>query len=240
MHFYMHSYLHKIFILVKSGCYKMQHPEDLQFVMSFARAFEWRASIANQAPVSRFPPRSHQTNAGASASASASTATGSSTLAPASSMSTSSPAPSTRSHFHRLTPEEMADKRKKGECYFYMEKFSLDHKCASKGGFLMELEDDDPAQVADELGVSLHALTGLCSANTMQLMLHVNGKQLRALVNFGSTHSFIHEAVVHALGLDIMRRPGLSVKIANGERLQSYGVCKNTSVDIQGEIFKID
>jgi hypothetical protein len=50
----------------------------------------------------------------------------------------------------------------------------------------------------------------------------------------------IHEAVVHALGLDIMRRPGLSVKVANGERLQSYDICKNTSVDIQGEIFKID
>jgi hypothetical protein len=105
----------------------------------------------------------------------------------------------------------------------------------------MELEeDDDPAQVADELGVSLHALTGLCGTNTMQLLLHVKGKQLRALIDSGSTHSFIHEAVVHALGLDVMHRPGLSVKVANGERLQSYGVCKNTSVDIQGEIFKID
>jgi hypothetical protein len=127
-----------------------------------------------------------------------------------------------RSRFRRLTPEEMADKRKKGECYFCTEKFSLDHKCASKGVFLTELEDDNPAQVADELGVSLHALTGL----------HVNGKQLRALVD--------SEGVVHALGLDIMRRPGLSIKVANGERLQSYGICKNTPVDIQGEIFKID
>jgi hypothetical protein len=134
----------------------------------------------------------------------------------------------------------MAGKRKKGECYFCIEKFSLDHKCASKGVFLMELEDDDLTQVADELGVSLHALTGLCGSNTMQLLLHVNGKQLRALVDSGSTHSFIHEGVVHALGLDIMRRPGLSIKVANGERLQSYGVCKNTPVDIHGKIFKID
>jgi hypothetical protein len=70
----------------------------------------------------------------------------------------------------------MADKRKKGECYFYTDKFTLDHKCASKGFFLMELEDDDPTQVADELGVSLHALTGLCDTNTMQLLVHINGK----------------------------------------------------------------
>jgi hypothetical protein len=121
----------------------------------------------------------------------------------------------------------MADKRKKGKCYFCTEKFSLDHKCASKGVFLMELEeDDDPTQVADELGISLHALIGLCGTNTMQLLLHVKGKHLRALVDSGSTHSFIHEAVVHALGLDVLRRPGLSVKVTKGERLQSYGVCK--------------
>jgi hypothetical protein len=219
---------------------EMQQPADLQFAMSLAHAFERRANIVNQAPVSRFPSRSRQTTAGPAASAAASTAPGSLTRAPAASGSTSSPAPSVRSRFRQLTPEEMADKRKKGKCYFCTKKLSLDHKCSSKGFFLMELEDDDPTQVADELGVSLHALTGLCGSNTMQLLLHVNGKQLRALVNSGSTHSFIHEGVVHALGLDIMRRPGLSVKVANGERLQNYGVCKNTPIDIQGEIFKID
>jgi hypothetical protein len=86
----------------------------------------------------------------------------------------------TRSRFRHLTPEEMADKRKKGECYFCPEKFSLGHKCASKGVFLMELEeDDDPATMADELGVSLHALTDLYGTNTMQLLIHVKGKQLR-------------------------------------------------------------
>jgi hypothetical protein len=71
---------------------EMQRPDDLQSAMSLARAFERRASIATQAPVSRFPPRSCQTNAGASTSTSASTSVGSSTPAPASSVSASSPA----------------------------------------------------------------------------------------------------------------------------------------------------
>jgi hypothetical protein len=114
---------------------EMQRPDDLQSAMSLACAFERCANIVTQAPVSRFPPRSRQTNAGASASTSASTVAGSSTPAPASSVFVSSPAPSTRSCFHRLTPEEMADKRKKGECYFCTEKFSLYHKCALKGVF---------------------------------------------------------------------------------------------------------
>jgi hypothetical protein len=102
----------------------------------------------------------------------------------------------------------------------------------------MELEDDDdPTLLADELGVSLHALTGLASTNTMQQLLVIAGTTLRALVDSGSTHTFIHEAVVHRLGLTVTLRPGLAVKVANGERIQSYGVCKNTTVNIQREIF---
>jgi hypothetical protein len=83
-------------------------------------------------------------------------AASSTTLVSAASVSASSPATTICSRFRRLSPEEMADKCKKGECHFYPEKFSLDHKCASKGVFLMELEEtDDPEAVAGELGVSL-------------------------------------------------------------------------------------
>jgi hypothetical protein len=71
-------------------------------------------------------------------------------------------------------------------------------------------------------------------------MIHICSKQLHALVDSGSTHLFVHEAVVHALGLDVVHRLGLSVKVANGERLQSYGVCKATPVHIQGEEFVMD
>jgi hypothetical protein len=35
----------------------------------------------------------------------------------------------------------------------------------------MELTEEDPADLADDLGISLHALTGLSSTNTMQLMI---------------------------------------------------------------------
>jgi hypothetical protein len=93
---------------------EMQRPADLQFAMSLARAFERRANVVNQAPVSRFPSRSRQTMAGPAVSAATSTAPGSLNRAPAASGSASSPAPSVRSRFRRLTPEEMADKRKKG------------------------------------------------------------------------------------------------------------------------------
>jgi hypothetical protein len=122
---------------------EMQRPADLQVAMSLARAFERRATIVTQAPMSRFPPRLRQQTAGPIASAAASTAPGSANRAPSASGSVPSPAPSVRSRFRRLTPDEMADKRRKGECYFCPENFSLDHKCAMKGVFLMELDDND-------------------------------------------------------------------------------------------------
>jgi hypothetical protein len=200
---------------------EMQRPEDLQADMSLAQAFERRASVAAPVPtpVARYQSRSHVLGTGGSTVPTSAT-TSTASPAPAASITASSPAAMTHSRFRRQSPEEMADKRKKGECYFCLEKFSLDHMCASKGVFLVELEETDDLEiVADELGVSLHALTSLCGANTMQLMVHIKGKQLRTLVDSGSTHSFVHEAVVRVLGLDVSHRPGLSVKVANGEWL---------------------
>jgi hypothetical protein len=142
--------------------------------------------------------------------------------------------------FRCLSPEEMADKRKKGECYFCPENFTPEHKCTMKGVFLMELTEEYPTDLADDLGISLHALTGLSSANTMQLMITIAGTKLCALVDLGSTHTFIHDVVVHSLGLDIVHQPRLSVKVANRERLLSYGAYKATTVTIQGESFVVD
>jgi hypothetical protein len=173
---------------------EMQRPADLQAAMSLARAFERRAGAV----------------------AGVSSLTGGRSTArtrPSSTASTSTTqAPTTNSQwprFRRLSPDEMADKRRKGECYFCPEFFSLDHKCAMKGVFLMELDDhDDPDSLADDLGISLHALTGISATNTMQLKITIVGTELLALVDSGSTHTFIDDQVVSRLGLDIMLRPG--------------------------------
>jgi hypothetical protein len=200
--------------------------------MSLARAFEHRASVVTPTTIACYQSRSRVPGV---VSSTVPTLASAETTSPdpAASITTSSPVAMTRSCFHRLSPEEMVDKRKKDKCYLCPEKFSLDHKCASKGVFLMEI--DDPETIADELGVSLHALTSLCGANTMQLLVHIGGKQLCSLVDSGSTHSCMHEAVVHVLGLNVTHHPGLSVKVANRERLQSYDICRATTVHIQAE-----
>jgi hypothetical protein len=107
--------------------------------------------------------------------------------------------------------------------------------------FIMELDDqDDPESMAEDLGISLHALTGLFGANTMHLIVSIGGTNLRALVNSRSMHTFIHDEVVHRLGITITFRPSLSIHVANGERMQSYGTCKSTTLSIQCEDFLLD
>jgi hypothetical protein len=108
----------------------------------------------------------------------------------------------------------------------------------SKVVFLMELADDkDPGSMTDDIEISLHTLTGLSSAKTMQLMITIASIELRELVDSGSTHTFIHDAVAHRLGLQVTLQRGLSIKVANGERLQSYVACRATTLTIQGEQF---
>jgi hypothetical protein len=46
--------------------------------------------------------------------------------------------------------------------------------------------------------------------------------------------------VAHRLGLQAKLQSGLSVKVVNGERLQSYGACRVTTLTIQDEQFVMD
>jgi hypothetical protein len=65
--------------------------------------------------------------------------------------------------------------------------------------FLIEMDDDVEVDVtADELDISLHALTGIDVTNTMKLQVCVKGMMLVELVDTGSTHTFIKEASFHS------------------------------------------
>jgi hypothetical protein len=77
-----------------------------------------------------------------------------------------------------------------------------DHKCTSKGVFLLELDNVmEECEVAYDMDISLHALTGIDVGNTMNLCIIINGAPLLALVDTGSTHSFIQETVMFHLSL---------------------------------------
>jgi len=107
----------------------------------------------------------------------------------------------------------------------------------------MELEEGEEDPLGDDISnleISLHALTGLGHAISMMLPVMIAGVPLKALVDTGSTPTFIHTEVANRLGLSVSSRDGLSVLVANGDRVRSPGVCLATEVIIYEEPFSID
>jgi hypothetical protein len=102
----------------------------------------------------------------------------------------------------RLTPAEMAAKREKGECFNCSEKFSRAHLevCPMKGLFLLELEsaEDEELDNAQPL-ISLNAITGISATETMRLQVRLLDTVMEALVDSGSTHSFISSSTTRSL-----------------------------------------
>lgn len=66
-------------------------------------------------------------------------------------------------------------------------------------------------------------MIGIDVTDTLKLPVSINGITLTALVNSGSTHTFLSDVAVSRLGLQVTTLPDLSVKVANGERISSKG-----------------
>jgi hypothetical protein len=143
--------------------------------------------------------------------------------------------------FRKLTAAEMAERRRQGLCFNCDEKFVRGHHCTH----LFYTEYDNEA--ADDEGswptaeeniepvISLYAVTGITSGETMRLVVEINGCSLR------STHSFINEDVVQRLALPVQpARDGLRVTVANGDRLISKGIYRTLRLSIGNAVFDVD
>jgi hypothetical protein len=138
----------------------------------------------------------------------------------------------------------MAAKQERGECYNCTEKFSCAHLdiCPMKGIFLIQMDEGPALDQFDDLSplISLNAIIGISAVETMRLAVQITTTTLTALVDFGSTHSFISVEAASRLHLLPIHRPGLRVKVANGDQVACDGVCKDTRFTINDEEFVLD
>ena len=103
-----------------------------------------------------------------------------------------------------------------------------------RGIYFMDMEDNEANPNSDTDGspeVSIHAMTGISTGDTMLLDITVSQEPLVALVDSGSTHCFMSTTTAERLGLQPTLCPGLTVGMANGERVASAGVCPNTAME---------
>ena len=133
------------------------------------------------------------------------------------------------------------ERRRLGLCYNCNEPYSRGHNRVCRRIFYIDGIELDEGAVAEEAPVfSLHAVAGVPGSNTLQLRVRVGEADFTALIDTGSTHSFIGEDAARRAGLCIEPRPRLTATVANGERVACPGVLRRAPVLIDGLEFQVD
>lgn len=150
----------------------------------------------------------------------------------------------------RLTATEAQARCEKGLCYYCDEKYIKGHRCKKPQFFLLieetpeeNREDKDKHETKTDgykttddtqLLVSFNALVGCVTPNTIRIKGMVKGREVRILLNGGSTHNFVQTRTTRYLGLPITAAANFHVLIGNEAILQNEGCVRNLKVRIQG------
>jgi len=118
----------------------------------------------------------------------------------------------------RLSQAEQDERRQLGLCFNCDEKYTRGHNRVCKRLFYIhgvDLGDDDDtgdtSEPAAETPVfSLHVVAGMPVCNTVQLKVDLGATSVIALVDTGSSHSFIGEAAALRTGWPIQPLPRLT------------------------------
>ncbi|XP_019450597.1 PREDICTED: uncharacterized protein LOC109352871 [Lupinus angustifolius] len=172
------------------------------------------------------------------------------------------PPPTTQSNspsfpIRRLTMAQMQERRAQGLCYNCDEKFHNGHKCQPRR-FLLLLDDDfqqtddthtssletaeEDLTVTDDLihfQLSEQALEGQTSPKTLRFQGSIAGHPIIILVDTGSSHNVIQPRLASYLQLEIDPTPMFPVMVGNGAHIYCTGLCSNTPVRMQNQLFHI-
>ncbi|KAH6770320.1 hypothetical protein C2S52_015123 [Perilla frutescens var. hirtella] len=153
----------------------------------------------------------------------------------------------------RLSVAEIHERRSKGLCYNYDEKFDRGHQCKERFLVLIgDYEDEDEgmegaleAKGGDDVIITrdvscLNSLDGQGSPRSLRLWGQLRGKHFIVLIDSGSTHNFIQPKVVEDLQLSTEPTKAFQVVVGNGDTMVCKYYCPKTKLALQGVKFKTD
>ncbi|GKA83144.1 reverse transcriptase [Tanacetum coccineum] len=153
----------------------------------------------------------------------------------------------------QLTQKELEEKRAKNQCFYYDQRYSPGHKCSGhvyslevigeneeyEEGVIEQLvesiEEEENVEICnvvfdnssqDTPRISLNALSGVNSFQTMRVRGMVGKQPLYILVDSRSTHNFVDVGSAKKLGF---------VSVANGQEIVSSYECRPFNWSIQGQ-----
>ncbi|KAF5454428.1 hypothetical protein F2P56_024094 [Juglans regia] len=91
----------------------------------------------------------------------------------------------------------------------------------------------------DELEISLAAIAGTPTMRTMRLVGRIKGEQVVILLDSGSSHNFIDTSLASKLQLPVDYLVNLKVRVANGQGLNSEGLCRTVQLKVQGNVLQL-
>jgi hypothetical protein len=161
--------------------------------------------------------------------------------------------PSAPLKIQKLTKDEMVECQLKGLCYNYDDKYFSSHKCKEQKIFIaiskeISEEDEETPSVSEspestditppsnrpevEPVISLNALTGFFSPQTLKLIGYIKHQKVIILVDSGITHNFIHRFISQETHCYIHAVNNFQIMIANGGSMKCGGCCENVCLQV--------
>lgn len=153
----------------------------------------------------------------------------------------------------RYIPADVrAEKIAKGLCYFCDQPYERGHRCKFKEPQLFtvevpgdeveeELQDSESNDIVfSDPCISVNALVGNPTFQTMRVKGMVQGKPLHILIDSGSTHNFLDLAFAKKIGCPLEKIPFQAVTVADGNHISCNHVCKNFSWGMDTREFKTE
>ncbi|GJV84972.1 transposon ty3-G gag-pol polyprotein [Tanacetum coccineum] len=152
----------------------------------------------------------------------------------------------------RISGAQARERRDKGLCYYCDERYVPGHKCSKPQLFMIsEAIEVEEEVVTDEIAgeavieevhveVSFHAISGSFLPQTLRLPGKLHNKDIVILIDGGSTHNFLEQALVDRFGLVVDTGIRLEVVVANKEKLTCVSRVRNLTLTIQGYTITTD
>jgi Retroviral aspartyl protease len=152
-------------------------------------------------------------------------------------------------------PSLINQRRALGQCFKCGEMYFSGHQCKVKLHMLMGNSDivveensvdnlGNGEEVApkdtEEAIVSIHATSNNLVSNTMRFKGFIGTIPVFALIDSGSTQSFVNPAVLHTQKHSVISTNSMIVMVSNGERMVTDSKCEVLQFFIQGIEFHHD